>query len=62
MREKAIPVYLSLPEHVNERIDQLAEETGRSTCKYIRQIIRKYLKYLDQADQTDAPPLDWRVD
>ncbi len=61
MKEKSIPVHLTLPEHVYERIDRLAAETGRSKCRYIRQIVRRYLEYLDKLDQPDASPVNWRI-
>lgn len=61
-RRKSIPVYLSLTEEVYNRIDRLAVETGRSKCRYIRQIIRRYLEYLDKLDQPDAEPVDWWID
>ena len=62
MKSKSIPVYLTLTEQAYERIDRLSVEAGRSKCRYIRQIIRRYLEYLDKLDQPGAEPVDWRID
>ena len=62
MKQKPIPVYLTLPEPIYQQVDQLAREHKRSKCRYIRQIIRRYLEYLDKADKPDAPPVNWKID
>ena len=62
MKERPVPAYLSLPESLYQRIDQLARENGRSKCKYIRQIIRRYLRYLDRREDPDAPPVQWEIE
>lgn len=61
MERKMVPVYLKLPEEMSKRIDQLAKEGGYSRCAYVRQIVRRYLVYLDHQDDPMERPIDWTV-
>ncbi len=59
MREKKVCVSVPLPEQMNERLKKLAKDSGRTKAAYIRQILRRYMKYLDAWDDPDADPADW---
>ena len=58
MKEKSVPISLTLPESVCQRIDQLAAGCGWNRSRYIRQIVRRYLRYLDKPE---ALPRDWQI-
>ena len=63
--EKNIPeksfVSVAIPTEMRDRLDALAEETNRSRAGYIRQILRRYFRYLDTRDDPDGPRVDWDI-
>jgi len=61
MQKNLVPIHLRLTEEEKQRIGQLAQETGHSRCAYIRQIVRGYLRYLDEYDDPEKNPMDWKV-
>lgn len=48
VKTKRMPIVsLKLPEELYDRLNRLAEETGRTRSFYIRQLIEKYLDDLE---------------
>ena len=54
MGRKKVPVNVLLPEEMNEKIKNLATEVRRSRSAYIRQILRRYLQYVETRDDPSA--------
>ena len=55
MKEPKKTVYLLLPLSLHERLTQLAQESGRTLPGYIRQVVKYYLKHIDQGQSEE----DW---
>ena len=62
MGRKKVPVNVLLPEEMNEKIKNLATEVRRSRSAYIRQILRRYLQYVETRDDPSAEKVDWDFD
>ena len=62
MRKKKISVSISLTEEVNDTIKLLAKNSGRSKSAYIRQVLRRYIQYVETKDSPNAQPVDWEID
>ena len=62
MREKKVPVCVSLPKEISEKLTELARETHRTRSAYIRQVLRRYIKYVETCDDPDAPSIEWKVE
>ena len=61
MRTKKVSVSVLLPETVNEKIKEFAARSGRTRSAYIRQILRRYIRYMDTKDDADATAVDWEI-
>ena len=62
MYRKKVAVSLLMTEEMNERFKELARKSGRSKSAYIRQILRRYIEYLDTRDDPNAEPINWDID
>ena len=61
MRTKKVSVSVLLPETVNEKIKEFAARSGRTRSAYIRQILRRYIRYMETKDNSDATAVDWKI-
>ena len=61
MRTKKVSVSVLLPETVNEKIKEFAARSGRTRSAYIRQILRRYIRYMETKDDADATAVDWGI-
>ena len=61
MRTKKISVSVLLPEAVNEKIKEFAARSGRTRSAYIRQILRRYIRYMETRHDPDAGEMDWEI-
>ena len=61
MRTKKVSVSVLLPETVNEKIKEFAARSGRTRSAYIRQILRRYIRYMETKDNSDATAVDWEI-
>ena len=62
MRERKVQVSVALPEHVDSCITAMAEKAGLRKSAYIRQILRRYVQYVETRDDPTAPPVDWDIE
>ena len=62
MYRKKVAVSLLMTEEMNERFRELARKSGRSKSAYIRQVLRRYIEYLDTRDDPNAEPINWDID
>ena len=49
-------VGLLLPMKISEPLKQLAEEDGRPLSVYLRQVLRRYIQYMEEHGE---PPWEW---
>ena len=61
MRTKKVSVSVLLSETVNEKIKEFAARSGRTRSAYIRQILRRYIRYMETKDDADATAVDWEI-
>ena len=61
MRTKKVSVSVLLPEMVNEKIKEFAARSGRTRSACIRQILRRYIRYMETKDDADATAVDWEI-
>ena len=61
MRTKKVSVSVLLPETVNEKIKEFTARSGRTRSAYIRQILRRYIRYMETRDDPDAGEMDWEI-
>ena len=61
MRTKKVSVSVLLPETVNEKLKEFAARSGRTRSAYIRQILRRYIRYMETKDDADATAVDWEI-
>ena len=61
MRTKKVSVSVLLPETVNEKIKEFAARSGRTRSAYIRQTLRRYIRYMETKDDADATAVDWEI-
>ena len=59
MTEKKVPVGVLLPEYVNEKLKVMAEKTHRTKSAYIRQILRRYVEYLEKKEDPKKKFRGW---
>lgn len=62
MNRKKIPVSVMLPEEIDQKLRRLAWESHRTRSAYIRQILRKYVQYMETKDNPNAKPMNWDID
>ncbi len=62
MYRKKVAVSLLMTEEMNKRFKELARKSGRSKSAYIRQVLRRYIEYLDTRDDPNAEPINWDID
>ena len=62
MRKNKISVSITLTEEVNDKLKALAKSSGRSRSAYIRQILRRYIQYVETKDSPRAQPVNWDLD
>ena len=61
MRTKKVSVSVLLPETINEKIKEFAARSGRTRSAYIRQILRRYIRYMETKDDAVATAVDWEI-
>ena len=61
MRGKKVTVSVLVPAEINEKLVALAAANSRSKSAYIRQILRRYLRYLEAESAADRAEMDWEV-
>ena len=54
MNRKKVTVSIVLPEEIDEKLRRLAWESHRTRSAYIRQILRKYVQYMETKDDPHA--------
>ena len=62
MNRKKVTVSIVLPEEIDEKLRRLAWESHRTRSAYIRQILRKYVQYMETKDDPHAKPMNWAID
>lgn len=62
MDKKKVPVSVMLPEEIDQKLRSLALASNRSRSAYIRQILRKYIRYTETKDNPEAEPVNWDMD
>ena len=51
-----------LPEYVNEKLKVMAEKTHRTKSAYIRQILRRYVEYLEKKEDPKKRFRGWDIE
>ena len=54
-------VTILMPDELKEQLTVLAAESGRTRAAYIRQILRRYLQYLETKDDPGGPKVNWEI-
>ena len=54
-------VTILMPDDLKEQLTALAAESGRTRAAYIRQILRRYLQYLETKDDPGGPRVNWEI-
>ena len=62
MNRKKVLISVMLPEEMEQKLRSLALESNRSRSAYIRQILRKYVQYVETKDDPEARPVNWEMD
>ena len=62
MSGEKISVSVVLIEEINEKLKELARRSRRSKSAYIRQILRRYIQYVETRDDPSAEKVDWDID
>ena len=62
MHRKKVSVSIVLTEEISEKLAMLAQRSGRSRSAYIRQILRRYIQYVETKDTPNAEKVDWDID
>ena len=62
MRKNKISVSIMLPEEVKDKLKALAMSSGRSKSAYIRQILRRYIQYVETKDTPNAEKVKWDIE
>lgn len=58
---KKVRFSLLLPENIDAKIRRLAEDSGRTRSAYVRQILRRYIKYMETKDTPEGVDVDWEI-
>ena len=61
MRREKVSISVLVPRELREKLTALAAESGRTRAGYIRQILRRYLQYLETKDDPGGPRVDWEI-
>ncbi len=61
MRRERVSISVLVPRELREKLTALAAESGRTRAGYIRQILRRYLQYLETKDDPDGPRVNWEI-
>ena len=61
MRREKVSISVLVPRELREKLTALAAESGRTRAGYIRQILRRYLQYVETKDDPDGPRVDWEI-
>ena len=61
MRRKKKAVTVLMPEELCALLTALARDRGRTRSAYIRQILRRYIRYMETRDDPDAGGFDWEI-
>ena len=61
MRREKVTISVLVPRELREQLTALAAESGRTRAGYIRQILRRYLQYLETKDDPGGPQVDWEI-
>ena len=62
MCRKKVTVSIVLTEEISEKLTVLARRSGRSRSAYIRQVLRRYIQYVETKDTPNAKKVDWDID
>ena len=62
MSGEKVSVSVVLTEEINEKLKELARRSRRSKSAYIRQILRRYIQYVETRDDPSAEKVDWDID
>ena len=62
MNGEKISVSVVLTKEINEKLKELAQRSRRSKSAYIRQILRRYIQYVETRDDPSAEKVDWDID
>ena len=61
MRREKVSISILVPRELKEQLTALAAESGRTRAAYIRQILRRYLQYLETKDDPGGPKVNWEI-
>ena len=61
MGKRLVASSIWLPKEMNEAVKKLAAESNRSKSAYIRQILQRYLQYLETKKDPKVRPVDWDI-
>ena len=61
MRRERVSISVLVPRELREKLTALAAESGRTRAGYIRQILRRYLQYVETKDDPGGPRVDWEI-
>ena len=61
MPSEKVSISLLVRKEEDQRLRALAALCGRTKSAYIRQIIRRYFRYLDTWDSPEGPAVDWDI-
>ena len=62
MSGEKVSVSVVLTKEINEKLKELARRSRRSKSAYIRQILRRYIQYVETRDEPSAEKVDWDID
>ena len=61
MRRNKKPVTVLMPQELRDALTKFAQDSGRTRSAYIRQILRRYIRYMETRDDPDAGEMDWEI-
>ena len=64
MRRKTRPkstITILMPEELKAQLTALAAASSRNRSAYVRQILRRYIQYMETKNNPDGPAVDWDI-
>ena len=61
MRRNKKTVTVLMPQELWDALTKFAQDRGRTRSACIRQILRRYLRYMETRDDPDAGEMDWEI-